>query len=62
VSVHSATKSARIWDLIALRGALASVSPISSTDHLAILPAMSGLRMISPNGNEETTVTRGAFK
>jgi hypothetical protein len=57
VSVHSATKSAKIWDLMALRGAYESVSPINSTDHLAILPATSGFRMISPNGKEETTVT-----
>jgi hypothetical protein len=35
---------------------------MSSTDHLAILPASSGLRMISPNGNEETTVTWWASK
>jgi hypothetical protein len=35
---------------------------MSSTDHLAILPAASRLRMISPNGNEETTVTRWASK
>jgi hypothetical protein len=32
------------------------------TDHLAILPAASGLRMISPNGKEETTVTGWALK
>jgi hypothetical protein len=30
---------------------------MSSTDHLAILPVASGLRTISPNGNEETTVS-----
>jgi hypothetical protein len=42
---------------MALRGAYASVSPISSTDHLAILPAASEFRMIYPNGKEETTVT-----
>jgi hypothetical protein len=33
------------------------VSPISSTDHLAILPVASELWMISPNEKEETTVT-----
>jgi hypothetical protein len=35
---------------------------MSSTDHLAILPTSSELRMISPNGNEETTVTGWALK
>jgi hypothetical protein len=33
-----------------------------STDHLAILPAASGFRIISPNGKEETTVTGWASK
>jgi hypothetical protein len=56
------TKSAKIWDLMALCGAQVSVSPTNSTDHLAILPAASGLRMISPNGKEETTVTGWASK
>jgi hypothetical protein len=40
----------------------ASVSPISSTDHLAILPAASWLQMISPNGKEETTMRGWASK
>jgi hypothetical protein len=35
---------------------------MSSTDHLAILPPASGFQMISPNGNEETTVTGWASK
>jgi hypothetical protein len=35
---------------------------MSSTYHLAILPAAFGFRMISPNGNEETTVTGWASK
>jgi hypothetical protein len=45
------------WDLIALPGAYASVSPINFTDHLAILPVASGFWMISPNGKKETTMT-----
>jgi hypothetical protein len=35
---------------------------MSSTDHLAIQPAASALHMISPNGEEETTVTGWASK
>jgi hypothetical protein len=35
---------------------------MSSTDHLAILLASSGLWMINPNGNEETTITGWASK
>jgi hypothetical protein len=30
---------------------------MSYTDHFAILPEASGLRIISSNGNDETTVT-----
>jgi hypothetical protein len=48
--------------LISLHGTYASVSPMSSTDHLAILPTAFGLRMISPNENEEITVTGWASK
>src|SRR6185295_11172458 len=57
VLVHSALKSARIWDLTALQGAYVRVSPMSSTNHLAILPSASLLRTISPRGKDETTVT-----
>jgi hypothetical protein len=35
---------------------------MSSTDHFAILPTASGLQVIYPNGNEETTVTGWASK
>jgi hypothetical protein len=35
---------------------------MSSTNHLAILPAASGLRTISPNGNEETSVAGWVLK
>jgi hypothetical protein len=42
ISVHSATKSASTWDLMALRGAYEMFCPISSSAHLAILPSASG--------------------
>jgi hypothetical protein len=35
---------------------------MSSTDHLEILPEASGLRIISPSENDETTVTGWASK
>jgi hypothetical protein len=41
VSTHSATKSAKAWDLMALRGANEIVSPMISTAHFAILPEAS---------------------
>jgi hypothetical protein len=37
VSTHSATKSAKTWDLMAFRGANEIVSPMISTTHFAIL-------------------------
>ena len=57
MSVHSAMKSASTWDLMALRGAYVRVLPMSSTDHLAILPMASWFWMISPSRKDETTVT-----
>jgi hypothetical protein len=50
VSTHSATKSAKTWDLMAFRGANEIVSPMISTDHFAILPEASRHWMISPRG------------
>jgi hypothetical protein len=41
VSVHSARKSARAWDLTVFLGANERVSPMSLTDHLATLPEAS---------------------
>jgi hypothetical protein len=41
VSTHSATKSAKTWDLMAFRGANEIVSPMISTAHFAILPEAS---------------------
>jgi hypothetical protein len=35
---------------------------MSSMDHFAILPEESGLRIISPSGNDETTMTGWALK
>jgi hypothetical protein len=35
---------------------------MSSMDHLTILPKASGFQIISPNGNDETTVTGWALK
>jgi ABC-type taurine transport system substrate-binding protein len=57
VSTHSATKSAKTWDLIAFRGANEIVSPMISTAHFAILPEASRHWMISPRGKDDTTVT-----
>jgi hypothetical protein len=57
VSTHSATKSAKTWDLIAFRGANEIVSPMISTGHIAILPKASRQWMISPRGKDDTTVT-----
>ena len=50
MSVHSATKSTKTWDLIAFRGAKDRASPMSSTAHLAILLEASRLWIISPRG------------
>jgi ABC-type taurine transport system substrate-binding protein len=57
VSTHSATKSAKTWDLMAFRGANEIVSPMISTAHFAILPEASRHWMISPRGKDDTTVT-----
>jgi hypothetical protein len=37
ISIHSATKSASTWDLIALRGVYVMFYPIHSSAHLAIV-------------------------
>jgi hypothetical protein len=50
VSTHSATKSAKTWDLMAFRGANEIVSPMISTAHFAILLEASRHWMISPRG------------
>jgi ABC-type taurine transport system substrate-binding protein len=55
VSTHSATKSAKTWDLMAFRGANEIVSPIISTAHFAILPEASRHWMISPRGKDDVT-------
>jgi hypothetical protein len=57
VSTHSATKSAKTWDLMAFREANEIVSPMISTAHFAILPKASRHWMISPRGKDDTTVT-----
>jgi hypothetical protein len=62
ISVHSATKSASTWDLIALREAYVIFCPINSSAHLAILPSASGFWMISPSGYLDTTVMGCASK
>jgi hypothetical protein len=41
VSTHSATKSAKTWDLMAFRGVNEIVSPMISTAHFATLPEAS---------------------
>jgi hypothetical protein len=41
VLTHSATKSAKTWDLMAFRGVNEIVSPMISTAHFAILPKAS---------------------
>jgi hypothetical protein len=57
VTVHSARKSARAWDLMAFLGANERVSPMSLTAHLATLSEASLLCTISPRGKDDTTVT-----
>jgi ABC-type taurine transport system substrate-binding protein len=57
VSIHSATKSTKTWDLTAFRGANEIVSPMISTAHFAILPEAYRHWMISPKGKDDTTVT-----
>jgi hypothetical protein len=50
VSVHSETKLARIWDLMAYRGQNSRSNSPNSTDHLTMRPIVSRLRKISPRG------------
>jgi hypothetical protein len=57
VSTHSATKSAKTWDLMAFRGANEIVSPMISTAHFAIQPEGSRHWMIYRRGKDDTTVT-----
>ena len=52
MSVHSAMKSAGACDLMAFRGAYVKASPMSSTDHLAILLVASRFWMIFPSGKD----------
>ena len=56
ISVHSAMKSARAYNLMALRGAYVMFCPINSSAHLAILPSASGFWITLPSGYFDTTV------
>ena len=54
-SLHSAKKSTRAWDLIAVLGVNFSSRAPSSTAHFEMRPVASRLCSISPSGKSVTT-------
>ena len=60
--VHSATKSAGTWDLMARRGLYVMSNGRSSMAHLAIRPVASRLFIISLSGTSEATVMEHSWK
>jgi hypothetical protein len=57
VLVHSAMKSASVWDLIAICGIYVMSSPMSLSGHLEILPVARRFPTISPSPRDVATWT-----